>query len=36
MNGAGKDRGIMFNRKSFPVWNKDASSRLTITWRLTF
>ena len=30
------DSGIMFNRKSFPVWNKDSSSRLTITWRLSF
>lgn len=29
-DGAGKDTGYMFNRKSFPVWNKDASSRLTI------
>ena len=35
-DGAGKDTGILFNHKVFPVWNKDGSSRLTVTWRLTF
>lgn len=35
-DGVGKDSGLMFNRKSYPVWNKDSSSRLTVTWRLTF
>lgn len=35
-DGAGKDSGLMFNFKSFAVWNKPADSRLTITWRLTF
>jgi hypothetical protein len=35
-NGAGKDSGYMFNYKTFPVWNKPADARLTITWKLTF
>lgn len=35
-NGAGKDTGYMFNYKTFPVWNKPADARLTITWKLTF
>lgn len=35
-DGAGIGTGFLFNRKTFPVWNKDSSSRLTITWRLTF
>ena len=28
--------GIMFNYKTFAVWNKPADSQLTITWKLTF
>jgi hypothetical protein len=35
-NGAGQDTGYMFNYKTFPVWNKPADARLTITWKLTF
>ena len=35
-DGAGKDTGILFNHKNFPIWSKDSSSRLTVTWRLTF
>ena len=35
-DGAGKDTGILFNLKHFSIWSKDASSRLTIAWRLTF
>lgn len=35
-DGIGKDSGKMFNYKTFPIWSKDASSRLTITWRLSF
>lgn len=31
-----KDTGIMFNYKTFKVWNKPADARLTISWRLTF
>ena len=34
--GAGKNTGIMFNYKTFPVWNKPADAQLTITWKLTF
>ena len=35
-DGEGKDSGMMFNYKTFAVWNKPADSRLSITWRLTF
>jgi hypothetical protein len=35
-NANGKDTGYMFNYKTFPVWNKSADSRLTISWTLTF
>lgn len=35
-DGEGKDSGYMFNYKTFPVWNKPADARLTITWKLTF
>jgi len=28
--------GYMFNYKTFPVWNKDGTMRLTIVWKLTF
>ena len=35
-NGTGKDSGYMFNYKTFPVWNKPADSRLSISWLLTF
>ena len=35
-DGAGKDSGMMFNYKTYAVWNKPADSRLSITWRLTF
>jgi hypothetical protein len=35
-NGEGKDSGYMFNYKTMSVWSKDASSRLTISWLLTF
>lgn len=28
--------GTMFNYHTFPVWNKPATSTLTIVWRLTF
>ena len=31
-----KDSGIMFNYKTFAVWNKPADSQLTVTWKLTF
>lgn len=31
-----KNTGIMFNYKTFKVWNKPQDSRLTIVWRLTF
>jgi hypothetical protein len=31
-----KDSGIMFNFKTFAVWNKPNDARLTITWKLTF
>jgi hypothetical protein len=35
-NGEGKNSGYMFNYKTFPVWNKPADARLTITWKITF
>ena len=35
-NGVGKDSGYMFNYKTFPIWSKDALTRLTIVWLLTF
>lgn len=28
--------GILFNYKTFPVWNKPSSARLTVTWNLTY
>ena len=28
--------GYMFNYKTFPVWNKDNTMKLTIVWTLTF
>lgn len=28
--------GHMFNFKTFPVWNKPADARLTVTWKVTF
>lgn len=31
-----KNSGIMFNYKTFPVWNKPNDSQLTVTWKLTF
>lgn len=31
-----KNSGIMFNYKTFPVWNKPQDSQLTVTWKLTF
>ncbi|MNJ90224.1 hypothetical protein D3C87_78180 [compost metagenome] len=31
-----KDSGIMFNYKTFAVWNKPSDARLTVTWKLTF
>lgn len=31
-----KDTGVMFNYKTFKVWNKPSDARLTISWRLTF
>lgn len=31
-----KNSGIMFNYKTYPVWNKPNDARLTITWKLTF
>ena len=31
-----KDGGIMFNYKTFDVWNKPLNSSLTINWKITF
>jgi hypothetical protein len=31
-----KDTGMMFNYKTFKVWNKPNSCRLSIIWKLTF
>lgn len=28
--------GYMFNYKTFPVWNKDNTMKLTVVWTLTF
>lgn len=28
--------GMMFNYKTFPVWNKQQGMKLTIVWKLTF
>lgn len=28
--------GYMFNYKTFPVWNKDSTLKLTVVWKLTF
>lgn len=35
-SGAGRNSGYMFNYRTFKVWNKPSSSRLTIVWKLTF
>ena len=35
-NGAGKDSGYMFNYKTFKVWNKPNTARLSIVWKLTY
>ena len=32
----GKDSGVMFNLKRFPVINKQSAYRLTLVWKLTF
>ena len=34
--GNGKDTGFMFNHKTFKVWNKTNTQRLTVVWKLTF
>jgi len=31
-----KDTGLMFNYKTFAAWTKDASSRITIIYKITF
>lgn len=31
-----KNSGLMFNYKTFKVWNKENDARLTVVWRLTF
>lgn len=28
--------GYMFNYKTFPVWNKDSTLKLTIVWKVTY
>ena len=35
-NGAGKDSGILFNLKRFPVINKQSNHRISVRWKLTF
>jgi len=35
-NGAGKDSGLMFNKKVFPCVSKGNNHRISVRWKLTF